>query len=102
MENGYEIIWTQRAVKDLQKIIEYLFEEWSEKEVAKFLKALDQRLEVINKNPRLFAASEKMGNIRKSVLTRQTTIYYSISDEYKTIQIITLFDTRQDPDKLED
>ena len=100
MENGYEIIWAERADKDLQNIIDYLLEEWSEKEVAGFVKALDQRLQVIIENPRLFATSEKLKNIRKCVLTKQTTIYYSISDEHKIIQIVTLFDTRQDPDKL--
>ena len=53
---------------------------------------------LINDNPFLFAESDKSNGLRKSVLSRQTTIYYRIVD-YE-IHIITLFDNRQNPNKL--
>ncbi|NLP59458.1 type II toxin-antitoxin system RelE/ParE family toxin, partial [Lutibacter sp. B1] len=37
----------------------------------------------------------------KCVVTKQTTFYYRIKFEREEIEIITVFDTRQDPNKLE-
>lgn len=33
MENGYKILWTDNALKELEKTIEYLEENWTEKEL---------------------------------------------------------------------
>jgi hypothetical protein len=44
--------------------------------------------------------SKELGGIYKCVVTQQTTFYYRILADKKEIEIITLFDTRQDPDKL--
>ncbi len=49
-------------------------------------------MDLIRNNPRLFAISNKSKEIRKSVLSRQTTIYYRIIKH--EIHIISLFDNR--------
>ena len=50
--------------------------------------------------PTAFPYYNKEKNVRRCVLSPQTTIYYSeISNENKII-IITLFDNRQNPDSL--
>ena len=52
----------------------------------------------LNDNPFLFTESDKSNGLRKSVLSRQTTIYYRIID-YE-IRIVKLFDNRQNPNRL--
>jgi hypothetical protein len=47
----------------------------------------------------LFAESKVLNGLRKSVLTPQTSIYYRLNNN--EIQIVTLFDNRQNPEKLE-
>lgn len=98
MRSGYRLQWSERATLDLQNVIAYLQENWTEKEVRNFVRKLDKRLTLISANPRLFPMSNKKNNVRRSVLTKQTVIYYETSTD--VIKIVTLFDTRQDPRKL--
>ena len=100
MKNTYKLIWSDEALQNLKRIIDYLEQHWTEKEIKKFSRLLDRQLELIQKNPLLFAKSDKLKNIRKSVLSSQTTIYYRIIKH--EIHIVTLFDNRQNPDKLRD
>ena len=98
MKSGYKLVWSDRALGDLRNIIDYLTENWTQKEIRTFAKKLDKRLEIIALNPRLFPQSKKRRNVRRSVLTKQTVIYYeSIRD---TVTLISLFDARQAPSKL--
>jgi plasmid stabilization system protein ParE len=98
MRSGYKLFWSERAEYDLKNIIDYLTTEWSENEVRNFAQRLDKRLELITINPKLFPASKRRKSIRRSVLTRQITIYYHFSID--AVTILTLFDTRISPTKL--
>ncbi len=98
MEVGYKIQWSDRAVSDFKNIIAYLNNNWSDKEVRSFVGKLDKRLNLIAINPRLFPRTKMKANIRRSVLTKQTVIYYKYTVD--AVQIIALFDTRQDPGKI--
>lgn len=98
MRSGYSIEWTDKASSDLQSIIDYLLLNWSEKELKNFVRKLDKRIELISINPRLFPKSGKRKNVRRSVLTKHTVIYYETSIE--SVRIVTLFDPRQNPQKL--
>jgi plasmid stabilization system protein ParE len=98
MRSGYRILWSARASIDLENIIDYLLHRWTENEVKNFVRKLDKRLELISINPRLFSKTNKRKNVRRSVLTKHTVIYYETSTD--TVKIITLFDPRQEPGKL--
>lgn len=98
MKNGYKLLWSVRTLSDLKNIVYYLLENWTEKELKNFARSLDKRLEIILFNPRIFPKTRKGREIIKSVLTKRTVIYYETSD--KVITIVTLFDPRQNPNKL--
>lgn len=98
MENTYKLVWSDEAIKNLKGIIGYLENNWTQKEIKKFVKLLDKQLALITNNPFLFAQSGHSKEIRKSVLSKQTTIYYRI--DANDIRIITLFDNRQNPNKI--
>jgi len=100
MKNTYKLIWSEEALNNLKGILKYLEKRWSKREIKRFAQLLDKQLELIKNNPYLFAESNKSDGLRKSVLSRQTSIYYKIID-YQ-IRIISLFDNRQDPNKLFD
>lgn len=97
MRNTYKIIWTDEALNNLKAIINYLELNWSLKEIKKFARLLDKQLVRIKNNPFFFAEANLTSPTRRSVLTKQITIYDRIIYE---IQIITLFENRQNPNKL--
>ena len=98
MESTYKIIWTDEALDNLADIIEYLELRWTKREIRNFSRLLDQQVNLIRSNPELFPTSTASSLLRKSVLTKQTTIYYRVDNN--EIQIVTLFDNRQDPKNL--
>ena len=98
MKSGYKLFWSDKAIDDLQNIIRYLTENWSQKEVQNFARRLDKRLDLISINPRLFPKTVRRKDIRRSVLTKHTVIYYKTAE--KIVTIVTLFDPRQNPKKL--
>jgi plasmid stabilization system protein ParE len=100
MKNTYKLIWSDEALNNLNGIINYLENWWSKREIKRFAQLLDKQLKLIENNPKLFAESDKSNGLRKSVLSRQTTIYYKIID-YQ-IRLVSLFDNRQNPNKLFD
>jgi len=100
MKNTYKLIWSDEALNNLNSIVNYLENRWSEREIKRFAQLLDKQLKLIENNPQLFAESDKSKGLRKSVLSKQTTIYYTIIDSQ--IRLISLFDNRQNPNKLFD
>jgi len=75
-----------------------LSEEWSVKTAQNFTNLLDNKIKNILLFPRSFSSIEDKPYIRKCVITPQITLYYRIN--HNEIEVITLFDSRQDPDKL--
>ena len=97
MANPLEILWTARAKQDLDNIINYLQLKWTEREVKNFHAKLQKALSLIATRPKLFKATNQRKNLRRCVLSKQTTIYYQ--DKETVIYIVSLFDNRQDPSK---
>lgn len=98
MKSGYKLHWSERALADLKNIIDYLTQNWTERDIRNFAKRLDKRLEVIVINPKLFPKTSRRKGVRKSVLSKHTIIYYQTAGTI--VNILTLFDPRQDPKKL--
>jgi len=98
MRSGYKMMWSDRALADLKNIINYLTENWTQREIQNFARKLDKRLDLISVNPNLFPGTTKRKSVRKSVLTKHTVIYYKIDNDVVTI--VTLFDPRQNPKRL--
>jgi len=97
MKNTCRLIWSLRAVENLKKIINYLEENWTEKEIKNFSIKLNSYLTIIGKRPKTFPAAKSKQNIRRAVVTKHITLYYKVEDD--TIRLIALFDNRQNPKK---
>lgn len=94
-----KVIISKTAEKKLHKLFEYLITEWSVTVKSEFVKKLDSSIEIIKNQPEIFPESKKANGLRKCVITKQTTLYYRYNS--KQINIVTLFDTRQNPNKLD-
>ncbi|MCB0748357.1 MAG: type II toxin-antitoxin system RelE/ParE family toxin [Ignavibacteriae bacterium] len=98
MKNGYKIIWSNEAFENLKNILEYLEFQWTKKEINNFAKKLDRRINLISEFPFIFPISPIKKSVRRSVLTKQISLYYQINES--SVEIITLIDNRSDPDKI--
>ncbi|WP_108424667.1 type II toxin-antitoxin system RelE/ParE family toxin [Flagellimonas amoyensis] len=98
MGNGYKILWTEHALSELQGIIEYLEENWTERELKNFSHELDHTIELISKNPLLFQDSALKKDIRRAVISKHTNLYYRLKPD--SVEVLSLFSNRQNPEKL--
>lgn len=92
-----KIRWTVRVSKNLDKILEYLEDEWDIKTVQNFATKLLNLLETLKSKPEIGKIVEKDKEIRSFVLTKKNTVFYRIKDQQ--IIILQLFDNRMNPKK---
>lgn len=86
------------AEKKIQLLLEYLEQEWSVRSKEKFLSALYRKLNLIANNPQSCISSKHFPNLYKCIVNKQTSFYYRIKSG--EIEVITLINNRQDPDKI--
>ncbi len=94
-----KVVISKTAERKLDKLFEYLTTEWSIKVKTDFVKKLDSSIDIIKNQPEIFPESRKGKSLRKCVITKQTTLFYRYNS--KRINIVTIFDTRQNPNKLD-
>ncbi|OYU79418.1 MAG: hypothetical protein CFE23_14050 [Flavobacterium sp. BFFFF1] len=97
MANGYKILWTNFALSELEKTIEYLQENWTDRELRNLASEIEETLSLLSHNPNLFQASEIKKEIRRVVVAKHNALYYRVKDN--TIEIISFFSNRQSPKK---
>ena len=98
MKSGYKILWSHSALAELKRIIFYLEENWSEKEISKFSKELEKVIKLITDNPTIFQIAISHQSLRRAVIAKHNTLYYRINGD--SIEIISLFSHRQNPENL--
>ena len=91
-----QIIWLPKAEERFDEIIFNLQKNWTEKEVSNFIKRTETVLNLISAFPRLYRRSKKK-NIYEALITKHNLLLYRITRN--NIELITFFDTRQDPKK---
>ena len=95
----YPVVWQAEATKNLAAIRKYLEENWTQKEIQQFFRKLEHIVSLLATYPKLFQETQARKNVRRCVVSSQTTLYYKFDGQ--RVEILFLFDTRQDPDKLE-
>ena len=78
-------------------MIDYLLLEWSLPVAEKFAETIDRRIDVLTLFPNIGIASTKDLSIRSIIITKHNKLYYRILTE--KIEILNIFDTRQNPQK---
>jgi len=100
MKDTCQIEWTFEAKRNLDSIFDYLEIVWTEREIGNFAQLLEENLQLISNNPSLFPYYDGEINVRRCVMSPQTTIYYREKKHDHKVVIITLFDNRQNPENL--
>ncbi|MEM0542965.1 type II toxin-antitoxin system RelE/ParE family toxin [Flavobacterium sp. j3] len=97
MKNGYKILWTDHALKELENTITYLEENWTAKELQNLALKIEETLLLISQNPDLFQVSDIKKDIRRVVILTYNTLYYRVKNNQ--VEIISFFSNRQNPKK---
>lgn len=90
------IKWTKEAKDTFEKILIYLNEEWSVKEVENFISRTENILSIISQQPYLYKASAYK-EIRQAVIGKQNSLFYLVKND--EVFLLTFWDTRQNPVK---
>ena len=91
--------FSNRSLKEIKNIVEYLNSKWSERISKKFLNKLKENIDLIQLNPELFPISE-FEELRKCVVSKQISVFFVIKKN--KIYIVSVFDTRQNPNKIKE
>ena len=92
------VILTPHAKADLENISDWLIYKWNATVLLNFLYLYQEKISVIAEFPSRYPVIHTPSMLRKAVLTKHNTILYREKEEY--IEVLAIFDTRQDPDKI--
>lgn len=93
----YKIVWTDNAIEDYHRVINYLLLEWSEKVALNFILVVEETERLILQLPLSGKIAYKDISIRGKLVTKHNKIYYRIIEN--TIQVLQMRDTRLSLDK---
>ena len=90
-----QIIVSALAETDLQRVIEYLAEQWSVERSMKFINQYYHKLDLIESMPGIGFLSQKVANVRKFKIDKYNIICYKVSDT--EITVLRILHTRSNP-----
>jgi hypothetical protein len=91
-----KILWTKEAISGYNKVIDYLDENWTEKEIESFSYSVSEKLKLLSQGNVKFRKSVKH-NYFETLVTKHNLLIYRVTND--SIELITFWDTRQDPKK---
>ena len=93
-----EVILSPRAERNYEHITDYVFNKWGSLATNKFISRFEESCVLIASNPDIYPFVNKVRQVRRCVVTKHNTVYFIEHEDI--IKILTIFDTRQNPDKL--
>lgn len=92
-----DLRWTDRAIQEYENLIIYLWKEWGEETTIRVCEEINKKIVYIQNSPEQFPVIVKSKKIHRCVVSHQTSIFFRIQKD--SIELISLFDNRQDPKK---
>lgn len=93
-----KVNFSKTAEKNLNDVLDFIEARWSQKSKKMFMMKFEKAISIIIMNPEIFPKSSINKKYRKCVITKQSSLLYTFSSN--EIRIHTIFDTRQDPNKI--
>lgn len=90
------VIWSERAEKGFEEIIEYLEKRWTEKEISNFIQDVDSFLKLLEKNPNMLKSSGKK-NLYRGPINRLTIVTYQVKPRKRQIYLVNIRSARKKP-----
>ena len=95
-----EVLWTDSAKISFGKIVNYLQQAWTEREVEKFLNRTEEMLSTLKRYPEMCRPSSKRKNVRIGILDKHTQIVYHYKPRKRQIEVLLFWGMKQNPSKF--
>jgi len=92
------VILTTIAERNLERVVTYLLSEWGIGVANNFVNRYEKVIDLLKETPGIFSFFNKSRGIQKCILTKHNILFFHELESH--ISVITIFDTRQDPGKL--
>ncbi len=91
------MVWTPQAVSGLEKVIDYLENNWTKNEILQLESNLKEFLERISKYPKICPETAKNKNVHRGLVDKNNYIVYRIKPRLGIIELINFKGTKQKP-----
>jgi plasmid stabilization system protein ParE len=91
------IIWTDSAIEDYSKNIDYLEKEWSEKVIEDFIRKTDNVIQKIAFEKLKFKQTD-YDNVFQVSIVKQINLFYKLDDV--NVELLRFWNNYQDPEKF--
>jgi plasmid stabilization system protein ParE len=100
---SFEIIWSNYAISQLDKIFKYYVENTNLKVAKNLLQKIVSEPNRVISNPEMLQVEDLLidrEDIYRYIIFKNYKIIYSVDSKLKRIKIADVFDTRQNPIKI--
>jgi toxin ParE1/3/4 len=100
-----DIIWTQKAETLLEDIFQFYVELYGRKKAEQIRDKILDTPDILEKNPfsgkiETYFSNLEENKIVRSIIQKHSKILYRVFEKEDVVLILSVFDTRQDPDKM--
>lgn len=94
----FEIRYSPRANSEYEEIIDYVFQKFGSVVALKVYLHFEDIIDQISINPLLFPYSNNTKNLRRCVVSPQTTLYYRFNGKY--VELVSFRGNRMNPETI--
>lgn len=92
-----EIVWTKRAIKGFEEIIEYLETHFTEREIGNFVMQSNEFFELLKQYPEMLERTGRQINVFRGPLNKYTILTYRLKPKKGQIELINIRSARKKP-----
>ena len=92
-----KLVWTKRAEQGYARIVRYLENEWTEKEVRSFVQTTKHFFDLLIEYPRLLEPSKTHKDLYRGPVNRLTIITYRYKPRKKEIVLVNVREAKRIP-----
>lgn len=96
----YKVVWTPEALQTYLQVISYLENKWTEREVKNFARGVEDKINLLKKFSGIGSPFDKKRRLRKTLVHKQVQLYYRISLRKRQVELVSFWNTYQNPNKL--
>jgi len=92
-----KLVWSKTADRGYARIIKYLEEKWSDKEVSNFVRETKHFFDLLKENPRMLEPSRSHKNLYRGPINRLTILTYRFNARKNEIVVANIREARRKP-----
>lgn len=92
-----KLVWSIRAYQGYARIVRYLEEEWTEKEVRNFVRETNHFFDLLKENPHILEPSKTHKGLYRGPVNRLTILTYRYKPRKKEIVLINIREAKRKP-----